>query len=99
MDYDAAVRVLRKGGSLPVLAEAVGLVAARAATDDAAAFDLIPALNHRGFVAEQAVLALHRLLSVPIPDDRRSLDFSPAVWFERLSDHMGVAVAGRAAAS
>ncbi len=57
MDSSEARRALQKGGPLTLLAEAIGvLLSDPNATDD----DLALGLRHRGFVAEQASLALQR---------------------------------------
>lgn len=69
MTRSEAVETLREGGSTTALAEAVGvLIADTRATDE----ELLVALKHRGFVAEEAALALHRRKRVPLEGDHHN---------------------------
>lgn len=79
-----AVRTLRRGGSLTALAQAVGDLMERSIPNPAATLDLIEALNHGGFVAEQGALALYRRLGLKVPRDRSKVELRPAIWRKRV---------------
>jgi len=79
-----AVRTMKEGGSLTALAQAVGDLMERSIMNPAATVDLIEALEHEGFVAEQGALALYRRLGLKVPKDRAKLELRPAVWRKRV---------------
>jgi len=77
-----AVKTLQEGGNLPALAEAIGIVAS---DPESSPNDLLLGLPHKGFVAEQAALALYRRTGRPIPDDRNQLILDPDEWARLLA--------------
>jgi hypothetical protein len=84
MTTKQAIEVLERGGELPELAEAVGLVC----SDPATAFEaILPGLRPGGFVAEQAALALYKRTFRPLPADRNALVTDPDAWRAWLAEH------------
>jgi len=75
-----ALEALHSGGELPALARAVALLADDPAT---AAEELLPALDHPGYVAEQAAIALHRMTGTPWPEKHQPI-VSRRFWELRL---------------
>lgn len=77
MTTQEAIEVLRNGGELVDLAEAVGHVV----NDPIAPTEaLMLGLKYDGLVAEQAALALYRRSGRPLPDDRSRIETSPTEW-------------------
>ena len=75
-----AINVIERGGTLVELADAVGHVIESVKSDPFAIYGLIKALQHDGFAAEQATLALYNAMAIPIPSDRRNIAKSEAEW-------------------
>ena len=79
-----AVEILRRGGRLAQLAEAIGTVA-----DDrgSALDDILLGLNHSGFVAEQAALALYARTARPLPEVADAFALDADEWRQWLARH------------
>jgi hypothetical protein len=84
LSHEQAVSILRKSDKLPDLTRAVGTLADDANTRPD---ELLPALDHVGYVAEQAAIALHRITNTPWPEERRPAT-SRGFWEVRLSPAM-----------
>ena len=83
MTTEQAIAVLEKGGQLTELVEAVGIVC----SDPATSFEaILPALQHAGFVAEQAALALYKRTFRPLPADRSLLVTDRHAWADWLAE-------------
>jgi hypothetical protein len=79
-----AVQTLKKGGSLPDLAQAVGQLMERSIANPTVALDLIEALKYDGFVAEQASLALYNRLGLSVPKNRSKLEMRANAWRKKI---------------
>lgn len=84
LSHEQAVSILRKSDKLPELTRAVGTLADDANTRPD---ELLPALDHVGYVAEQAAIALHRMTNTPWPEERQPAT-SRGFWEARLSPAM-----------
>ena len=84
MTAQQAIEMLEKGGKLPELAEAIGVVC----SDPAMSLDAIMlGLKYPGFVAEQAAFALYKWSFRPLPMDRSLLITDRQMWTEWLRAH------------
>lgn len=77
MTHDEAIRTLKNGGSLVLLAEAIGVVAS---DPQSSLEEIMLGLSHHGFVQEQAALALYRRTCQNLPDDRKQLRLTKDAW-------------------
>jgi len=81
MTREEAVRQLENGGELVELAEAIGTVA----SDPGSSLDDIAlGLRYRGFVREQAALALYRRTGRKLPRNRAQMMTDPGEWSQVL---------------
>lgn len=81
MNLTEAVRLLRYGSELPQLAEAIGVVVS---SPNSSLFDIAMGLKYRGMIAEQAALALHKRMSVPLPENREEVVVNRDEWIDRI---------------
>jgi len=79
MTLQTARQLLRAGGNLADLGEAIGVVVS---SPQSSVVDLLLSLKHGGFVAEQASLALYKRLGRKIPSDRGRLQTDLPRWLE-----------------
>lgn len=82
MTLRGARQVLRDGGEWVELAEAIGIVIA---SPKSSLDDCFLGLQHPGFVAEQAAMALYVRTRRPKPAKGRPIETSPSGWREWLA--------------
>jgi len=85
MNLNDAIRVLRKGGQLAELAEAVGIVIS---SPSSSLFDIALGLKYGGVVADQAALALYKRTGKKIPEDRSQLIVDIQPWMELITSKL-----------
>jgi len=88
LTLEEAIVVLRSGGALVDVAEAIGVVIS---SSESRLDDILLGLSHGGFVAEQAAMALHHRTGRPLVGVKKSLVRDAEDWSQWLSKQMLVA--------
>jgi len=81
MTFETAGQTIRSGGTMAELGEAIGVLIS---SPGSSIIDLLLALKHGGFVAEQAALALYKRLNRKLPADHKNLETKLHSWLEWL---------------
>lgn len=82
MTVDKAIATLQSGGSLPDLAEAIGIVVS---SPRSSLWTIALGLKYGGVIAEQAALCLYQRTGTPLPADRSAMRTALADWLDALS--------------